>query len=106
VYIENSFKIRTGIDGLVSFFTDFVIFFDFDLLTGRQFEAELRGNFKRTDLLLLYRFREERFGKSEKHLLRAAIEQEVGSGSVFLKLEIGDEGLSDNLSIGYRAVFN
>ena len=103
--VENKFDARIGISGWLSASGSFGFSSDFNSLTERRFELSAGGSKRGTDVELVYKFKEEIFEPVDQHTFRVRVDQEFGTGSFFLKIEIGEGWLMEGLSVGYKSVF-
>ncbi|MCK5199984.1 MAG: hypothetical protein KAR21_16615 [Spirochaetales bacterium] len=103
--VENKFDTRVGVSGKLSAFIGFGFSSDFDSLTERRFEINAGGSIRKTDLELVYKYKEEIYEPVDQHTFRVRVDREFEAGSVFIKVEIGEGWVPEGLSVGYKSVF-
>lgn len=102
--VENKFDSRLGVSGQLSAFIGFGFSFDFDSLTERRSELELKGSKGGTDVELVFKYKEEIFEPVDEYKLRFRVDQKFSTGSVFFKVEIEKGWMLEGLSVGFKAV--
>ena len=103
--VENKFDTRAGVSGKLSASVGFGVSSDFNSLTERRFEINAGGSIRKTDLELVYKYKEEIYEPVDQHTFRVRVDREFEAGSVFIKVEIGEGWVPEGLSVGYKSVF-
>jgi hypothetical protein len=103
--VENNIDGKLGVSGKVSSFFYYGYTFDFDALIKRRFEIQLKATIKNTDLDFVIKHSEEIYKPIIEKTLRFRVDQELGTGDIFFKIELGNKLELEKLSIGFTSVF-
>ncbi|MCK5153352.1 MAG: hypothetical protein KAQ93_03260 [Spirochaetales bacterium] len=102
--LENNINGKLGVSAKYSAFFYYDYTFDFDKIIKRKFEIQLKVKFKHTDLEFVLKHSEEIYKTANEKTLRFRVDQKLGTGDLFFKIEIGSEWDLEGLSIGFSTV--
>ncbi|MDA3938814.1 MAG: hypothetical protein PF693_05840 [Spirochaetia bacterium] len=100
--LENIFDVRLGFYSKLSLFIDYGFSFDFESIIERKIELNFKGNLKKTDVEIVLKHNETIYEPTYENILRFRLDQEFRNGSVFFKLEVGEDFQLEVFSIGFK----
>jgi hypothetical protein len=98
--VDNSFQTRLGLLGQFSLFFDYNFSFNFNSLTEKKVELELKGRAGDTNIDLIFQYKEEIFVLVDVYKFNVRIEQEFPKGNIFCSIGLGNELLLDSFTLG------
>ncbi len=103
--VENKFDTRIGVSWLLSLFSGIGFTSDFDSLSERRFELELKCSLGKSDVELVYKYKEEIFEPVDQHTFQVRVNQKFNSGTAFCKVDLKEGWLLKGLTVGFKTIF-
>ncbi len=103
--VENKFDTGIGVSRLLSLFSGIGFTSDFDSLSERRLELELKCSLGKTDVELVYKYKEEIFEPIDQHTFWVRVNQEFSGGTAFCKVEVKEGWLLEGLTVGFITIF-
>jgi len=99
--LENSIDGKLGMSDKYSAFFYYDYTFNFNRIIKRKFEIQFKANYKFTDLEFVLIHCEEIYEPVDEKKIRLRVDQILGTGDVFFKIEFRTNGILEGFALGF-----